>query len=62
MRFLPLLLLAACTPVQTPQPQTIVPMCDAPRGALVYVVRDGEQGRVTALSAMPSDCKPEAGK
>jgi hypothetical protein len=56
-----LALMVGCGPV-APKPgtQTITPMCDQPRGALVYVVKDGE--RVTALSAMPSDCKPEAPK
>jgi hypothetical protein len=62
---LPLALLAAaCAPVTpkaaAPGAQTITPMCDQPRGALVYVVKDGD--RVTALSAMPSACKAEAPK
>jgi hypothetical protein len=56
--------LIGCAPVTpratAPGPQTIQPMCDQPRGALVYVVKDGD--RVTALSAMPSACKAEAPK
>ncbi len=56
-----LAIMVGCGPVAAkPQPQTIMPMCDAQRGALVYVVKDGD--RVTALSAMPSACKAEAPK
>jgi hypothetical protein len=56
-----LAMLVGCGPMPAkPLPQTITPMCDQPRGALVYVVKDGE--RVTALSAMPSACKAEGPK